>query len=196
VEGVNRAATEMRAAVEAMRRTTGESLSKMNNGADTLYLAAKDFAAAGQGVTATLDKSSQVTNQLSQAAGSVAAASKGLSGMLADHQSVRDSIAGMVTSMQAIVEQARREASMSSDVVTRIEEATAKLVGAQKEADSYLARVSEVLGEAHQSFSDGMTKAVGEANRDFHQTLSDSVKLLREGIQELEDTLGTAAGHA
>lgn len=193
VDGINRAVAEMKSAVLAMRNITVESLSKMNNGADTLYLAAKDFASAGQGVTATLERSSQVANQLSQAAGSVSAASKGLSGMLADHQSVRDSIAGMVGSMQAIVEQARREASMSSEVVAHIEEAAAKLAAAQKEADSYLARVSEVLGEAHQSFSDGMIKVVGEANRDFHQALSDSVKLLREGIQELEDTLGAAA---
>lgn len=196
LDGVNRAAVEMRAAVEAMRRTTGEALSRMNSGADTLYLAAKDFAAAGQGVSATLDKSSQVANQLAQAAGSVSAASKGLSGMLADHQSVRDSLAGMVGAMQAIVEQARREASMSSDVIARIEGAAAKLAEAQQEADGYLSRVSEVLGEAHQSFSDGMTKAVGDANRDFHQALSDSVKLLREGIQELEDTLGSAADRA
>ncbi|MDP1850686.1 MAG: hypothetical protein Q8K79_23045, partial [Solirubrobacteraceae bacterium] len=149
----------------------------------------KDFAAAGQGVTATLEKSSQVANQLS-------AASRGLSETLTDHKSVRDSLAGLVGSMQAIVEQARREASMSSDVITRIEEATAKLVGAQKEADNYLARISDVLGEAHQSFSDGMTKAVGEANRDFHQVLSDSVKLLREGIQELDNTLTNAADQA
>lgn len=196
VDGISRAVAEMKSAVLAMRNITGDAISKINNSADTLYLAAKDFAAAGQGVTTTLEKSSQVASQLSQAAGSVSAASKGLSGMLADHQSVRNSLAGMVDSMQAIVEQARREASMSSDVITRIEEATAKLVDAQKEADSYLSRVSEVLGEAHQSFSDGMTKAVGEANRDFHQALSDSVKLLREGIQELEDTLGTAADRA
>jgi len=41
-----------------------------------------------------------------------------------------------------------------------------------------------------------MTKAVGEANRDFHQVLSDSVKLLREGIQELDNTLTNAADQA
>jgi hypothetical protein len=39
-----------------------------------------------------------------------------------------------------------------------------------------------------------MTRAVGEANRDFHQALSDSVKLLREGIHELESTLDAATG--
>lgn len=196
VDGINRTVAEMKSAVLVMRNITGDAVSKINSGADTLYLAAKDFAAAGQGVTATLEKSSLVANQLSQAAGSVSAASKGLSGILADHKSARDSLAGMVGSMQAIVEQARREASMSSEVIDRIEGSTAKLAGAQKEVDSYLSRVSEVLGEAHQSFSDGMTKAVGEANRDFHQALSDSVKLLREAIQELEDTLGSAADRA
>lgn len=192
VDGINRAVGEMKAAVMAMRNTTGDALSKLNNGADTLYLAAKDFAKAGQGVSATLDKSASVASQLTQAAGSVSSATKGLSGMLADYSSARDSMIEMVGSLQLLVEQVRRDASMSGSVIARIESATEKLVNAQKEADSYLAKVSEVIGEAHESFSEGMIKAVGEANREFHQALSDSVKLLREGIQDLESTLDAA----
>lgn len=195
VEGVNRAVVEMKTAVQAMRDTTGDALGKLNSGADTLYLAAKDFAKAGNGVTATLDKSTAVANQLTQAASSVAAASNGLGGMLADYQSSRDAMVELVGSLQIIVEQARREASMTNDVLARIEAATGKLVEAQQQADLYLGKVSEVIGEAHESFSEGLTKAVGEANRDFHQALSDSVKLLREGIQELEDTLGSVSSH-
>jgi hypothetical protein len=192
VDGMNRSVGEMKAAVMAMRNTTGEAMSKLNNGADTLYLAAKDFAKAGEGVTATLDKSTALANQLTQAAGSVSSATKGLSGMLADYNAARDSMIAMVGSLQLLVEQVRRDASMSGDVIARIEAATEKLVGAQKEAEGYLTKVSEVIGAAHESFSDGMIKAVGEANRDFHQALSDSVKLLREGIQELESTLDAA----
>lgn len=192
VDGVNRAVGEMKAAVVAMRNTTGDAMSKLNNGADTLYLAAKDFAKAGQGVTATLDKSTALANQLTQAAGSVSSATKGLSGMLADYNAARDSMIAMVGSLQMLVEEVRRDASMSGNVIARIEAATEKLVGAQKEAESYLAKVSEVIGTAHESFSEGMIKAVGEANREFHQALSDSVKLLREGIQELESTLDAA----
>lgn len=192
VDGVNRAVGEMKAAVMAMRNTTGEAMSKLNNGADTLYLAAKDFAKAGQGVTATLDKSAALASQLTQAAGSVSSATKGLSGMLADYNAARDSMIAMVGSLQQLVEQVQRDASMSGNVIARIEAATEKLVEAQKEADTYLAKVSEVIGTAHESFSDGMIKAVGEANREFHQALSDSVKLLREGIQELESTLDAA----
>lgn len=193
-DGVNRAVAEMKSAVLVMRNITGDAMNKLNSGADTLHLAAKDFAKAGQGVTATLDKSGLVANQLSQAAGSVAAATTGLSGMLGDYKSARDSMTALVGTMQLLLEQARREASMSGDVLGRIEAATAKLIAAQKEADGYLSRVSEVIGAAHESFSEGMAKAVGETNREFHQALSDSVKLLREGIQELENTLDSVGG--
>lgn len=193
VEGVNLTIVEMKAAVQAMRSTTGEALTKLNNGADTLYLAAKDFAKAGEGVTSTLDKSAQVAGQLTQAAGAVSSATTSLSAVFADYQSARNAMVELVGSMQLIVEQARRDAAMSHDVISRIEAATEKLIGAQKQADGYLEKVSEVIAHSHESFSTGMTKAVGEANREFHQALADSVKLLREGIQELEDTLGSVS---
>lgn len=193
VEGVNLTIVEMKAAVQAMRSTTGEALTKLNNGADTLYLAAKDFAKAGDGVTSTLDKSAQVAGQLTQAAGSVSAATTSLSAVFADYQAARNAMVELVGSMQLIVEQARRDAAMSHDVISRIEAATGKLTAAQQQADGYLEKVSDVIAHSHESFSTGMSKAVGEANREFHQALADSVKLLREGIQELEDTLGSVS---
>ncbi len=193
-DGVNQAVTEMRAVVAAMRSGNNEAITKLNNGADTLYLAAKDFAKAGDGVSATLQKSSVVVGQLTQAADAIAAASGGLSGIFSDYQSARDSMMNGIGALQAIMEQLKRDASMSGDVLARIEAATQKLAHAQKDADRYLSGVSEVLATAHSSFSEGMSKAVGEANRDFHQALSDSVKLLREGIQELESTLDNAGG--
>ncbi|MDO8349627.1 MAG: hypothetical protein Q7S94_00550 [Gallionella sp.] len=192
VEGVNRAVAEMKSAVMAMRNATGEAMLGFNKGADTLSLAAQDFARAGQGVSSALDKTALVAGQLTQAAGNVAAASTGLGEMFADYRGTRDSMIELVGSLQLLVEQVRREASMSGEVISRIESATGKLVAAQQNADSYLTKVSEVIAVAHESFSEGMVKAVGEANRDFHQALSDSVKLLREGIHELESTLDAA----
>ncbi|MBI4986376.1 MAG: hypothetical protein HZC24_13805 [Rhodocyclales bacterium] len=194
LEGVSRAAGEMKAAAGALRGVAGETMVRLNSGADTLYLAAKDFAKAGQAVTATLDKSTAVAAHLGQAAGSVAAAASGLSGVVADYKGARDAMVALVGTMQTMLEQARREASMSGAVLARIEGATAKLVDAQREADGYLDKVTEVIGGAHESFAAAMTRTVGTANRDFHQALSDSVKLLREGIQELEGTLGNAVG--
>ncbi len=193
VGGVNLAIVEMKSSVQAMRIATSETLVKLNSGADTLYLAAKDFAKAGEGVNATMDKSALVAGQLTQAATAVSTATMSLSTVFAEYQASRNAMVELVSAMQLIVDQARRDAAMSHDVLSRIEAATAKLVVAQQQADSYLEKVSDVIAQSHESFSAGMTKAVGEANREFHQALADSVKLLREGIQELEDTLGSVS---
>ena len=192
VESVNQAVGEMKSAVAAMHTTTADAMSALNNSADTLYLASNDFARAGENVSSTLEKSAVVAEKLVHAADTVSTASTGLAELFEDYRDARESMVAQVRSLQALAEQVRRDASMSGEVLEKIEAATSKLISAQKDADDYLSKISEVIAVAHQSFSEGMTRAVGEANREFHQALSDSVKLLREGIHELESTLDAA----
>jgi hypothetical protein len=192
VEGVTLAVAEMKSAVTEMRTTTGAAVTSLNSSADILYAATRDFALAGQEVVSTLDKSAAVAAQLIKAADNVSVASAGLGSMFADYQTARDSMIMQVKSLHLLADQVRRDASMSGEVLEKIGAATEKLVAAQRDADDYLSKISDVIGVAHQSFSEGMTRAVGEANREFHQALSDSVRLLREGIHELESTLDAA----
>lgn len=192
IEGVSQSVAQINSAVAVMHATTTEAMSAFNTSAETLHLASRDFAQAGQSVSATLDKSALVADQLVQAAGSVVAASSGLGEMFGDYKAAREAMVEQVRSLQLLAEQVRRDASMSGEVLARIESATGKLIAAQQDADDYLAKISDVIAVAHQSFSEGMTRAVGEANREFHLALSDSVKLLREGIHELESTLDAA----
>lgn len=192
VESVNLAVAEMKSAVVVMHKTTDEAMTALGSSAETLYRASGDFARAGESVAATLENSSSMAGQLVLAADTVSAASNGLSELFTDYQLARDSMVEQVRSLQSLADAVRRDASMSGEVLEKIEIATGKLISAQKDADNYLSKISEVIGAAHQSFSEGMTRAVGEANRDFHQALTDSVKLLREGIHELESTLDAA----
>lgn len=192
VEGIAQAVAEMKSAVTVMHATTGEAMTALNTSAETLHLASLDFARAGQSVNSTLEKSAAVADQLLLAADSVSAASAGLGDLFGDYKTSRDAMITQIQSLQLLAEQVRRDASMSGEVFEKIELATSKLVSAQQDADNYLSRISDVIAVAHQSFSEGMTRAVGEANREFHQALSDSVKLLREGIHELESTLDAA----
>ena len=191
VDGVNQAVAQMKHAVEAMRTTTGDALSKLNSGADTLYVAATDFKKAGDGVATTLSQSGAVATQLYQASASVASASSGLSGFLADYKVSREVMAEMLKTLQAVVDKARHEASLSGDVLAKIDSAAEKLGMAGQTAESYLGQVSSVIDNAHSEFTEGMTRAVAQANRDFHQELTKSVGLLRDGIQELEAVFET-----
>lgn len=188
-EGIRRAVEQMQSSVMVMHNTTGGAMAALGSSADTLHLASSEFARASENVIATLDKSANVAEQLIHAADTVSVASAGLGDLFGDYKSSRDAMLAQMQSLQLLAEQVRRDASMSGDVLEKIESATAKLASAQRDADSYLSKISEVLSVAHQSFSEGMTRTVGEANREFHQALSDSVKLLREGIHELESTL-------
>lgn len=193
-DGVRQAVVEIQSAVTVMHNTTTEAMAALGGSADTLHLASREFTRAAQSVTSVMDKSALVADQLSNAADTVSAATGGLGDLFDDYRASRDSMLEQMHALQLLAEQVRRDASLSGDVLAKIESATASLVGAQQDAGDYLSRISEIIGVAHQSFSEGMTRAVSEANRDFHQALSDSVKLLREGIHELESTLDAATG--
>jgi DNA-binding GntR family transcriptional regulator len=95
----------------------------------------------------------------------------------------------MLDGLRQTVELASREASLTADVLTRIEGAAQKLACAQQEADGFLDEVTEVIATSHQKFADGMRGTVVEANRQFHQELSQATGLLKEAIQELEFAL-------
>jgi methyl-accepting chemotaxis protein len=193
LSAVSRASTEMANSVTALRTVTTTALDKMNSGAETLFVAASDFAKAGQGVSSVLTQATAATGQLNQAAGSVAAASRSLDGSMAEYKTTRDVIARMVTELQTIVEAAKKEASLTADVLQRIEAAAAKLGRAQADADTYLERISEVLTEAHASFTKNLQSSLTKANSDFYTELSRATKLLSDGIRELESTLGDVA---
>jgi ABC-type transporter Mla subunit MlaD len=121
------------------------------------------------------------------------AATDALQGIVNDYRASRDVLGRMLTELQGVVENAKREASLTSDILARIEGAAGKLAQAQIQAEEYLDKIGEVLAEAHQEFGENMRRTLGEANREFYEQLSQATKLLRAGIQELEMSLSTSA---
>ena len=193
VDGVTLVVTEMKAAVDVMRQTTTEALTKMNAGANTLAGAANDFAQAGNGVSNTLEKSHEVAKGLREASVSLTTVSSGLSGVLDDYKLARSSMADLVDSMKVIVEQARKEANLTTDILLKFDNATQKLIAAQKEADEYLTKITDIISASHKEFTDGMslssevfnkdiTKVIGETNKAFQTNLTEATKTLKEAI--------------
>lgn len=167
------------------------AIDKMNTGAETLHAAVGDFTKAAQGMTNLMDGAATAGNALTQSAGSMTAATGALEGIVADYRASRDVFDRIVTELRVIVENAKKEASLTADILSRINEAAGKLSQAQTQAENYLAKISEVLAETHQEFSDNMRKTLGEANRQFYDQLTQGTQLLRSAIQELEVTLSS-----
>ncbi|WP_162528560.1 anti-phage ZorAB system protein ZorA [Novosphingobium sp. BW1] len=193
VDGLVVAIQEMTAGVQSATR---DAFARLNGGADTLLAAANKFESSGRDVVSGFDRIANVTTGLSEAAGSVTGAARSLDSVVSDYRSARDAVAAMVQDLRGTVENASREASLTADVLNRIEGATQKLVAAQAEANEFLDEVAEVIGESHEKFSEGMRSTVVEANRQFHSELTQATGLLKEAIQELEFALPSGGRQA
>jgi DNA-binding GntR family transcriptional regulator len=95
--------------------------------------------------------------------------------------------------VRATVELARKEASITADVLQRIESSAEKLGAAQTAADAYLGGVSQVLAESSEAFRESVVSTLSKVNHDFHTKLASAVGLLSTAVQELEVTLGSLA---
>jgi ABC-type transporter Mla subunit MlaD len=180
---------QMAGFVNQIGESTLNTVNRMGTGTDTLNTAVGEFSKATQDLTNVLAGTATTTNALTQSAESMTLATRALDGIVGDYRANRDVLDRMLTELRVVVENAKKESSLTTDFLTRIDSAATKLSQAQLQAEQYLDKISEVLGEAHQEFSDNMRNTLGEANRQFYDQLTQATGLLRTGILELETTL-------
>lgn len=183
--GVQSVAQEIRTSIDAMRATTSDVVSRMNSGAETLYVAANEFTNAGQSVTGVLQQSAGLVDKLSQAAGAVTSSTQSLGGVVADYATTRETLATMLEGLRSTVENAKHEASLTAGILANIDSASKALGAAQKEAESYLQDVSGVLVESQTAFNENLKTALETGYKDFYERLSSATGMLRQAIEEL-----------
>ena len=180
---------QMQQSVASLERTTTASIDKLNAGATTLEQGATAFARAGDKVTEALGQAATVANKMTEVSGSLTSSSSALQSILADYRSNREATGSMLTEVRAVVEAAKREASLTQDVLGRIQSAADKLAAAQEETEDYLEGISEVLAKAHGEFANGTTSTLNKMHSDFHDKLSGAVGLLSTAIEALGVTV-------
>ncbi len=189
IKEMSAASAQMAQNIAVLTQTTSSSVDKMNAGAEQLGTASRNFAAAGERVSGVMGQAANVTAKLSETSGALTTGASALQELLRDYKTQRDAVGQLVSELRATVELARKEASLTGDVLARIESSATRLGTAQKQADEYLAGVSRVLGEAHTTFATEVKRTLEKANTEFHNKLSGAVGLLSSGVQELEVTL-------
>ena len=175
--------------VAKLSAATDQAIAGMNSGAETLYVAASDFAKAGQGVAATMTLSTEAVANIKAASGTLATAAGATKDVLTDYGRTRDSFGAMVVELKSIMDNAKREASMMSDIIGKMETAAGQLGTAQQKSEDYLKGVNEVLVKVHESFSENVERTLREGNRQFQKELRDAVNLVSGAVKDLGDTL-------
>ena len=181
----------MNVSVKALTETTTSSVTKMMAGADELGTASRNFATAGEKVAGVMDIASSVTAKLAETSGHLTVGSHAVQELLRDYRAQRNALEQLMEHVARVIEATRAEASMTGDILHRIEGSAALLGSAQEQAQDYLQGVNQVLGEAHASFASEVKRTLDKANLEFHDKLASSVGLLSAGIGELEVALAS-----
>ena len=193
IKEITAASQVMAHSVSTLSNATTTSIDKLNTGAERLNTAATNFATAGDRVTAVMGQAATVSAKLTEVSGSLTSSAGAVQEALSDYKAQRSAVSQLLSDVRATVELARKEASLTADVLQRIESSTAKLGTAQKAADAYLDGVSQVLADSSDAFRESVVSTLSKVNHDFHTKLSSAVGLLSTAVQELEVTLGSLA---
>ena len=196
VKEMSVATAQMAQSVAALTSTTTSSIDKMNAGAEQLTLASRNFASAGDRVSNVLGQAANVTTKLVETSAALSAGGNAMQELLKDYRTQRDAVGMLVSELKGIVELARKEASLTKEVLATISGSAEKLGVAQRKADEYLTGVSRVLGDAHTAFATEVKRTLNTANTEFHTKLTSAVGMLSSAVQELEVSLaglGTSA---
>jgi hypothetical protein len=189
IKEMSTASAQMAQNVAVLTQTTSSSVEKMNAGAEALGAASRNFATAGERVSGVMGQVADVTSKLTETSGALTSGASAIQELLRDYKTQRDAVSSLVSELRSTVEAARKEASLTDDILARIESSTTRLGTAQKQADEYLEGVSRVLGEAHNTFATEVMKTLDKANHGFHTKLTTAVSMLSSAVDELQLTL-------
>lgn len=193
IKEISAASQAMVKSISTLTSTTAATVDKMSTGANRLDAAATNFASAGDQVSSVMNQAAAVSSKLTEMSGTLSISSSALQEALRDYKAQRDAVTALLGEVQATIEIAKKEASITGDVLQRIEASTTKLGQAQAAADEYLDGVSEVLANSSDAFRESVVSTLAKVNHDFHTKLSSAVGLLSTAVQELEVTLGSLA---
>jgi hypothetical protein len=194
VEEIAKASVSISDSVSSLSRTTTSAIDRMNTGAELIAVASQEFSDAGTKVGNVLNQSTSLVDRIMSSSRSIETSTNALEESLRDYKLQRSSITEMLSEIKNTVELAKKEAGLTADVLEKLERATSQLGQAELAAEAYLANVSKVLAESHESFTREMNNSVNSSNREFHNNLKTAVDLLATTIGDLEASLGSVIG--
>lgn len=194
VEEISKATRTIAESIDTLGRTTSSAIDRMNTGAQLIAIASEDFSKAGNSVGTVLNQTTGLVEKITTTSTQLSSSASSLQDALSDYQSQRSSLNSMFAEFKQVIELAKKETSLTADVLSKLERATSQLGQAEQAAEEYLSDVTKVLAETHESFTREMTNSLTTANRGFHQNLKSAIDLLATTITDLDAALGSGIG--
>lgn len=171
--------------IEAIGNITTRAIDGMNSGALNMGAAAQRFETAGGAVTGVFDRSAKVADQLTTTAATLQAAATAVRQGFEQYDTTRKTVDMNVAALTGLIENAKKEAGLSKQMLTDLERIVGQLRQAETQSLQYLEGVNKTLAKAFEQFgtqlAEQVRKAVGETDRQ----LGGGVQQLTGVVQEL-----------
>jgi hypothetical protein len=179
----------LQCSITTLAEETRDSIGRMKSSAELVYAASSEFGKAGERLTARLDGSGNALEKIEAATHLLGVAMNSATEVLEDYKESRGVFARMIEDLKGTIQNAKKEAFMTSDLIERLGAAASQLGNAEKQSETYLLGINEVLSQAHEVFAQNVEKTLQRGNAQFHKELSEAVGLLSTGIRDLEAVL-------
>lgn len=174
-----------RQTLEKVSEVTISSIKGMNDGAEKMRLAAERFSTAGQSLSSVTEGSSALLSQINTLSSNLTGTTNQLRTLVTDYQQSRNSVDQAIQVLQKLIDTARQEAGMSTQMLADMQQMTQALQGVQKDMQQYLGQVNDVLAKGLDSFGSAVESSLSRSLGAFDNTLDLAVKRLASGIEDL-----------
>lgn len=175
--------------IDAIGNVTTRAIDGMNSGALNMGTAAQRFETAGGSVTGVFDRSAKVAEQLTSTANTLQAAATAVRQGFEQYDSTRKTVDTNVSALTALIENAKKEAGLSKQMLVDLERIVGQLKLAETQSLQYLEGVNKTLSSAFEHFGTQLTEQVRNAVGETDRQLGGGVQQLTGVVQELGSAL-------
>lgn len=175
---------------------TNRQIQDMQNGADKMRVAAERFEHAGDRVSEANHLTADVLNKAQSAGSSLSLATSELTSVVADYRNNREAVSKSIAMLELLAANTQSEQTTRSQFISDLKQHSERLQGYNREAQTFMENVSDVLGKGFADFSEGVSrsldKTLGKLDVEMAKAsnlLASSVEQIGESVSELDDVL-------
>lgn len=171
--------------IDALSSVATRAIDGMNAGAVNMGRAAQKFETAGGAVSAVFERSAKVADQLTATANVLQSAAAAVRQGFEQYETTRRTVDTGVAALTSLIENAKKEAGLSRQMLSDLERIVAQLKAAETQSLQYLEGVNKTLATAFENFGRQLTEQVRKAVGETDRQLGGGVQQLTGVVQEL-----------
>lgn len=175
--------------IDELAKVSITAISGMNQGASQMETAAERFKQAGGAVTGVLERSAQVSEQMSSTASTLQSAAAVAKQGLDQYEQTRRAVDGYVATRAGLLENAKQEAGLTKEMLRDLERIVQELRKAEEQSKEYFQHLNGALEGAFRTFGSELTTQVKDTIATTDRHLSNGVGQLTGVVQALQMAL-------